>query len=570
MKVSFWNSSALTGVHAGPATPSMLRRFREDESGVLAKPMVAILLCMLGVAGIGMDVVHLERDRTNLQYTLDRAVLAAADLDQPLDAENVVLDYMGKADLGEYPTVVDAPTPTASAKRVTASVDTDFTPIWLRFAGYDSALPLEAAATAEESIGNVEISLVLDVSGSMQHNNRLYNLKNAAKEFVETMDANTEDGNMTISIVPYSTQVSMPAEFLAHLNVTDEHSYSHCVNFASSDFDDTGISQQQEYQRTMHFSVWGSSDYRESSSLVNDAICAAHSDNSERTALLFEDDVATLKSYITDFSHSENTSIDVGMKWGTALLDPSVQPIIAAMSSGENATIDASYADRPVAYSDTQTLKVVVLMTDGQNTQQYYVNEAYRDGPSKVWYNEDEDVYTTYDPSRSYDKYYWHNLNRWEDHAYGNGSYEDEVCTGTVYNGYCYYGRWKTVTLNEPGVAEELSFADLFADTSLQYIFYYLFYDWMDYYDARDAWYYDIFSYVGSNTKDTRTRAICDAAKDQGIVVFTIGFEAPSGGQEVLSDCASSDSHYYDVDGLEISDAFSSIASAIRQLRLTE
>ena len=64
-----------------------------------------------------------------------------------------------------------------------------------------------------ESIGNVEISLVLDVSGSMRNNNRLVNLKRAAKEFVQTMDDNTEDGKMSISIVPYSTQVSMPAAF---------------------------------------------------------------------------------------------------------------------------------------------------------------------------------------------------------------------------------------------------------------------------------------------------------------------------------------------------------------------
>jgi hypothetical protein len=75
---------------------------------------------------------------------------------------------------------------------------------------------------------------------------------------------------------------------------------------------------------------------------------------------------------------------------------------------------------------------------------------------------------------------------------------------------------------------------------------------------------------VGASAKNTRTQAICTAAKEAGIIVFTIGFEAPYGGQEVLRQCASSDSHYYDVDGLEISDAFASIASAIRQLRLTE
>ena len=42
------------------------------------------------------------------------------------------------------------------------------------------------------------------------------------------------------------------------------------------------------------------------------------------------------------------------------------------------------------------------------------------------------------------------------------------------------------------------------------------------------------------------------------------------GGKAVIKDCASSDSHFFDVNGLEISDAFSSIASSIRKLRLTQ
>ena len=88
--------------------------------------------------------------------------------------------------------------------------------------------------------------------------------------------------------------------------------------------------------------------------------------------------------------------------------------------------------------------------------------------------------------------------------------------------------------------------------------------------EANDDWYYGVRKYVGSSTKDARTQAICDAAKAEGIIVFTIGFEAPSAGQSVLQNCASSASHYFDVDGLEIADAFAAIAASIRQLRLTQ
>lgn len=547
-------------------------RFRTDESGILEKPMIMTLLCMVAVGGIGIDIVHHERDRTNIQYTLDRAVLAAADLDQQeADPEIVVLDYMTKAGLGEYHTTVPDPVVLPTQRKVTAEVDAEFDPLWLKFANYDQALPLRARSKAEESIGKVEISLVLDVSGSMGSNSRLTNLKVAAKEFIETMDANTEEDNMSISIVPYSTQVSMPEEFMTHLNRSDEHDYSYCLNFDAADYNTTELSTSDTYEQTMHFSISNRRDYRTKSRHVERAVCASHDDNPERTSILFEDDVQTLKDYIDDFEATDNTSLDIGMKWGVALLDPSVQPIISDMATGEGAPIAEKFANRPVAYSDNETIKVVVLMTDGENTSQYYVNDGYRKGKSTVWYNTDANVYSTYDNNRSgTKKYYWHNTNTWVDHPYGNGSYTETYCTGTVYNGNCYYGSWKTRTVDEPGTAEELTYTDLFADTTLQYIFYDLFYDWMNYYDARDKWYYDVYNSVNASAKNNRTSAICEAAKDAGIIVFTIGFEAPRSGQSVLRDCASSDSHFYDVEGLEISDAFASIASAIRQLRLTE
>ncbi|WP_416368872.1 pilus assembly protein TadG-related protein [Tritonibacter mobilis] len=582
MKVNFWTSSALTGALGRRAIVDRMRQFRRDESGVLAKPMIMIVVLMFMIGGLGMDMVRLERDRTKLQYTLDRAVLAAADLDQPLDPEAVVLDYMSKSGLGDYTTVV-VPEVSPTAKRVKASVDTNFTASWMNNVFYDDyirnpdtyqlepiTLPLLASSTAVESIGNVEISLVLDVSGSMRSNDRLVNLKRAAKEFVQTMDDNTEDGKMSISIVPYSTQVSMPEAFLDELNVSSEHDYSHCINFSGSDFNNAGISTTQAYERTMHFTVWNSGDYRSRTRLVRQPTCAAHSDNPERTALLLSDNVTQLQNYIDAFVPSENTSIDLGMKWGSALLDPSVQPVIATLANdaNPNQSIASRFANRPVPYTDTETLKVIVMMTDGQNTSQYYLRNSYREGDSPVWYNAQERVYSTYDPNRGSKPYYWDNLQRWADHPYGNGTYEETYCTGTLYYGNCYYGSWQTRTVDEPGTAVQLSYPDLFADTSLRYLRDRLFGDWMS--NANYYWFSGLFSSVGSTTKDARTLDICEAAKAKGVVVFTIGFEAPSRGQEVLQACASSASHYYDVDGLEISDAFASIASAIRQLRLTE
>ncbi|MGR3365048.1 MAG: TadE/TadG family type IV pilus assembly protein, partial [Maritimibacter harenae] len=73
-------------------------------------------------------------------------------------------------------------------------------------------------------------------------------------------------------------------------------------------------------------------------------------------------------------------------------------------------------------------------------------------------------------------------------------------------------------------------------------------------------------------TKDTMMQNICNATKTQGVVVYTIGYGISSGGnaERQLQACASSGNHYYPTNGSNISAAFSSIASNVRTLRLTQ
>lgn len=510
-----------------------LRRFAREEDGVLIKPTIFTFLSMLAVGGIGVDLMRMERDRTELQYTLDRAVLAAADLDQTQTPAAVVLDYLTKSGLGEY-----YETPSSDIglgyRRVTSTIDTDFNAHFMNLTGVGD-IPLYASSTAEESIDGLEISLVLDVSGSMNSNNRLTNLKVAAKEFIDTMVGATTDGKMSISIIPYATQVSAPAELFDQYNVTDEHSYSNCANFDSSDFNSTAISTTTELERSMHFSPWYYYDTRGDSDgdLVPYPVC---SDLQSREIMLLQKNADTLKAFIQNLYAWGNTSIDLGMKWGTALLDPSAQPAISAMTAGTAPTIPSDFSARPSNYTDTDTIKIVVLMTDGQNTSQYYIEDDHRNGLTDVWYDVATDRYSI-KKSNSY--YYWPR----------NGN---------------------SKTYTDGSDAQQLSHADLFAYTSLKHNYYYHFRPWMGNSSAKNEWYYGVYDYYNTSTKNSRTSSICDAAKEAGIIVYTIGFEAPSGGQAVLQDCASSDAHYFDVDGLEISDAFASIATSIRQLRLTQ
>jgi uncharacterized protein YegL len=426
-------------------------------------------------------------------------------------------------------------------KRVTATIDTTFEAHLLRFSKGDR-LPLYASSTAVESIEGLEISLVLDVSGSMGSNNRLRNLKVAAKEFIATMDANTTEGKMSVSIVPYATQVSLPDDLMEQYNTLGTNPYSNCINFESDHYSRADLPTGEAINRAMHFTPWGQSrydmrTYYSSPRLVYSPVC---DDRASREILPLQSDPNTLTAYIDGLVASGNTSIDTGMKWGTALLDPSARPAIAALAS-EGGSIPQVFADRPADYTTSDTLKIIVLMTDGQNTAQYYVRDQYRDGFSDVWYNAYYKSYSTYASQNGH--YFFHRNNSWYDHPYGSGN-------------------------GEQGDAERLTYAELFARTSLKYLYRYIYGEWDN--NAYQNWYSGTHSYHSNSTKNDRTRSVCDAAKEQGIIVYTIGFEAPSNGVAVLQDCASSDGHYFDVDGLEIKDAFASIATSIRQLRLTQ
>lgn len=591
------NSAAPDGnYNVPPATGSLLNRklrrvisrFCRDEDGMITLFAVYMLLMILMIGGFGVNLMQNEMTRTKVQATLDRAILAAADLEQVLPADEVVEDYFAKAGMSEYLGDVDITPgpalPTTYYRIVKASARTDTPFLFMPWEAHKAPedrtrLPVFAAGTAEEVINNVEISLVVDVSGSMNSNSRLTNLKIAAKEFIDQMIDNSRDDRLSISIIPYATQVSLPDAIIDDLNTFGTNPYSNCINFDSSDFDVTAVTTSQSLKRTMHFDPWETRDGRDDDpmNLVRSPVCEARD---TRELLLMQDDKDVLKDFIDDLSADGNTSIDLGMKWAAAILDPAFSSVVDTMIA--EGVVPSRFDQRPYAYDDQETLKVVVLMTDGQNTSQYYVEDDYRDGNSEIYWNEQTEQYSvrnTLDGDNNDGWFWWRNDQVWRDHPKGNG---DWICGREGLRGYpidadndgfeeeYFCNVDPNRSDNESGTATNLTYSELWAYTSLYWNTKYNYFPWMNDNQAKNEWYYDVYNYVGSSTKDARTKKICDAAKAQRVVVYTIGFEAPSGGVSVLKECASSPGHFFDVDGLEITNAFRSIAQQITQLRLTQ
>ncbi|MDG1169084.1 MAG: Tad domain-containing protein [Sulfitobacter sp.] len=457
------------------------RRFARQEDGTITIFACFMIMMMLMIGGIGADMMRHEMERTRIQAVADRAVLAAADLDQTLDPEFVVRDYFEKSGMADFVSSVTVDQG-LNYKTVTVDASTTINTQFMDALGVET-LSVPAISTAEEKVSKVEISLVVDISGSMNSNQKMARLQNAAKVFVDTVITPENKDLISLSLVPYSEHVNPGPLIFNRLSVNKMHDYSYCIEFPDAEFNSTRLNHNITYDQMQHFQ-W---NYYSITSgwQVNtrtDTVCPRWE---YEQILPFSQNAQQIKDQIDLLRPRVGTAIYLGMKWGVALLDPSYRRVNRAIS--DQGYVDAVFRPRPVAYSDTETLKTVILMTDGQNSSSQRITPWYYDSSSEVahWAN--------------------YNLNFY------------------LYN---YLSSWQHSSFYETKYT----------------------------------------SWQG----DSLLQNICDAAKNRNIVIWSIGFEVTDHGANVMRNCASSPSHFFRVEGVQISEAFSSIARQINQLRLTQ
>jgi Flp pilus assembly protein TadG len=498
-------------------TPALIRlgnagrpgRFRRDESGAMTFFGLVLFILILGFGGMAVDFMRYETARAKMQGTLDRAVLAAADLDQEDPPADVVRDYFKTAGMSDLlsgdPKVEEG----LNYRKVSAGAELDLP---MRFVGFpraflnseddfDRTLKISSGSSAEERVTNVEISLVLDISGSMRFGDRIGDLRPAAKKFVTTLLDGDLSKYTSISLVPYAGQTN-PGPFMfdrlggarypalpldeddggvpeATNNTTldpDEDAgtgsdpnaryvypnVSSCLELSPHTFTYSGLPNDGSYEQVGHFMYWPiASD-------VMDWGWCPEDDTSIRYA---SNDAGKLTTFIDNMRMHDGTGTHYAIKYALALLDPSSRDDFAAMSTAK--LVPASFKDRPADWDDPETAKFIVLMTDGKITEQA----------------RPKDRMDTENPTIDLDE----------------RKSDKKVISGKGTN--------------------------------------------------VDSFYY-----------------VCDLAKDpsRDVVVYTIAFEAPPAAQKQMRNCASSPNHYFNVTGVEISNAFNAIASDIRALKLTQ
>lgn len=535
-----------------------MSRFGADQGGSIVVFALCLFMVMCMMGGLAVDLMRHENARTELQNTLDRCVLMAASMHQALDAEPVMRDCVAKAGLTSSIATSGALAieQTVNSREVAATGVVDTHPFFMHLMGIDK-LDALAHAAAEQKITNVEIVLVLDVSGSMS-GAKLAGLKVAANEFVASMRANDPDNRVSISIVPYNAQVNLGATLRAKYNAQNLHGVTdvNCLEVPPSAYSSAAM------PRTLAIPMMAYADYAYGTNKTNGPVSPTDASyalprfdrvfckpTTVNTVRLPQQNVASLQSQINGLEAGGNTSIMLGMKWGLTLLDPSARPMFSELIA--DGKMPANLEGRPYAYDDLEASKVIVLMTDGEHVSHDRINDAYKTGASGIYLSAGDGNYSVYQASHAGSaKFYVPHLDTWQNTSWTNN--------GTA--------------------AVEQDWAQVWSKLKLSYV------AWQFYgrplggadASARNTAYNNAFSAIRStfasvSTMDSQLQQSCDLAKSNKVTVYGIAFEAPANGQAQISQCSTSNYHYFNAaDPAGIRTAFRTIASNLTQLKLTQ
>jgi len=446
------------------------RSLARDQRGAVMIIAAFLIVPLFAFVGGVIDIVRFSLIESRLQSGVDTAVLAAASLSNQQEIDTVIREYLAAnvgADLesiGDLDIDIDDDIKDNS-KQISVTATGSIDNFFLGVVGIDT-LNFNVVSTAAQSIQNIEISLVLDVSSSMR-NKRIENLKEATNSFLDEILGDGNEEITSVNLIPFGGTVNIapifetyavdiddaivdPTEAQYDVNDIAEGGFRFtdglsCIEYADTDFDDAVLpsedrSQVPHFWEFVDFNPWCPDD--------------------DSAILLNSSNVEALKAAADAMSLSDGTGTDIGMLWGYKALSPKWKGLLGG-----------DKVDRPAPFDDEDTLKVIILMSDGGTTSQ----------------NRPEDT----------------SLN--SVHTEGKNKQNKKVITS-------------------------------------------------------------------GNDARANLISLCDQAKDNDIVVFSIGFQIKpeSFQEEDLQDCASNLGSYFLVETLDIETAFVSIAATIGALRLTE
>jgi Flp pilus assembly protein TadG len=557
-----------------PSPRKALRRFIRRQDGTLLVFSLLLFSIFFLMSGMAADLMRVENRRTALSQTLDRCALNGAALRQTLDPETVVRDCVNRENLLPFLTGVTVTNGTGQ-RSVEAIGDMTVDTLFMGASGVDE-IDIAARSVAEQRATNIEIVMALDVSGSMNSNSRITGLQTAARNFVSTVLANNTN-RISIAMVPYNGQVNLGPALAAKYNITHQPGLGttangnmatvNCVDMPASVYGTAGISRSLAMPATGWvdaFSTLGSFPSTHSTSGMTpnggNVWCPPSTSNIVRMP---DDNITALHSYINALNAIGATSINAGMKWAGALLDPQARSVINEFV--DTGVVPAEFVDRPFDYSRRDMLKIIVLMSDGENFGDVRLNDDYRTGLSPIFRGTDGNLSIRFLSGRPAA-------------AGTNEFWVPHIDSNTSSSGS--EGQWRATswggTSSTAGV--QLTWQQVWQHATPSWVAWHLYARALGTNSTTrtttyNTWFANFRTQRGTSTStpamDEELNDICTLTKSQGVLIYSVAFSAPTRGQNTLRACASSTGHYFNsTSNAALNAAFQAIATNITQLRL--
>ncbi len=546
-------------------------RFSKDERGSLTIFSIFLFVLLLMICGMAVDLIRHEYNRVAIQQTADAAVLSSSRIELDTgDVEGIVREYFEKAGYAYAVPQggIDVQgSGTDNARTVTVNVSGSTNTMFMNMMGIDELQFVDTSQGSQSAI-DVEVSLVLDISSSMNGSSRLPRLKTAVENFATLVipeNPLASPSDVSINVVPYSLSVNPGAAIASYFNIEGKHNYRDCIWFETSDYDSLSITPrdpdplatQRVYERYTHMAD-GSSGYY-ANGVVNLPMCPDHS---IQPLLTERQEVIDAVNALTGW---DGTGIDIGAKWGLALLDPEFREIVDGLITSSD--VNARMAGRPFNYGESK--KYLVIMSDGENDSQRDLHAHFREGPSLIWRDNTTGEYSVLaEDGRDGPGFDENNdtVSRWWHESSGNiRAYPDTSGASSATDWTMVENQMTNLTWPEVFniVKTNQLYSRFFADI-----------DNAGYLNGNEVNQYKQpinFNRINENNTNRRLKDICALATANDVTVYAISFDPPSSlAEQTLRDCVADAGNFFSVNGDQIQTAFSAIAGEITRIRLTQ
>lgn len=345
--------------------------FKSDDRGAVAVIFAMSCVVLMLVSGMAVDSARYHDISNRMQQSLDGASLAAAKmLSDPnvSDAEitATALAYF-QATLPTYGIDPSAfTTPVVSIDRTNATVEiagrVNVPTLFGGFADLPSLTVINQKSKVVYDMTEVELAMVLDITGSMNTGNKLSDLKAAAKDVVDTLfDGALNDSSVRIAIAPYSASVNA-GELAAAVSSagaaaacpTKPKKGDPCMDAGGMAMDTCVLERSGAAAASDAAPVGSNALPVMSNPPFGNYSCPT----STVVPLLDRTERDTLKNNIDAYIATGSTAGHIGTAWGWYLLSPNWTGVLPAESA-------------PKPYGSQTVQKNMIIMTDGEFNTSY-------------------------------------------------------------------------------------------------------------------------------------------------------------------------------------------------------